>query len=119
MIAFEKLEAGLPPDYSRNIPKWKLADTNNLAAYRITCGNLLNSTDMVLSSKDTIDMFLIHLTASLLSSADEHIPYGKFNSHIKPYWKNQSYTTPIMKCGVLEEYGNQKVRLETNKMNHM
>lgn len=42
---------------------------------------------MILSSKDNIDMFLIHLTASFLSSANEHIPYGKFNSHIKPYWK--------------------------------
>lgn len=49
-IDVQNIFTHLPPDYSRNIPKWKLADTNNLAAYRITCGNLLNSTDMVLSS---------------------------------------------------------------------
>lgn len=88
-IDIQNIFTHLPPDYSINIPKLKLADTNSLAAYGITYDNLSNSIDMILSSKDHIDMFLIHQTVSLPSSADEyiHVRYGNFNAHIKPYWK--------------------------------
>lgn len=37
--------------------------------------------------KNNIDMFLVHITATVLP-ADQHILQGIFNPHIKPYWKN-------------------------------
>lgn len=34
---------------------------------------------------DDIDDFFVHITASLLSAPDIHVPCGKFNPKLKPY----------------------------------
>jgi exonuclease III len=78
----------LPPDMSRNIPKWSSADSKKpYKDFTETSQHLLDKTSVTISSTDDIDQYLVHITASLLSAADQHIPYGKFRPHLKPYWK--------------------------------
>ncbi|XP_062588336.1 uncharacterized protein LOC134250013 [Saccostrea cucullata] len=79
--------AQLPPDYSRIVPKWKFADTTKLEAFKNSFSNLFNPVNTSSLHKDNIDTFLVHITASLLASSDQHIPHGNFNPHLKPYWK--------------------------------
>lgn len=80
----------LPPDMSRNIPKWSSADPKNLKNFTETTQHLLNKSNVTNLSTDDIDQHLVHITASLLSAADQHIPYGRFRPHLKPYWKRSN-----------------------------
>ncbi|XP_048744007.2 uncharacterized protein LOC125657478 [Ostrea edulis] len=80
----------LPPDLSRNIPKWSIADSNNLQAYKNTCDHLLSTFQADGEPDYDIDQHLINITATLLFASDFHIPYGKVRPFLKPYWKSNN-----------------------------
>lgn len=80
----------LPPDCSRSITKWKLADITKLTEFKSTSNEFLNAYETDLAFTDDIDGFLVHINASLLSASDINVPCRKFNPKQKLYWKSSN-----------------------------
>lgn len=55
----------LPPDCSRSITKWKLADITKLTEFKSTSNEFLNAYETDLAFTDDIDGLLVHINALL------------------------------------------------------
>jgi hypothetical protein len=112
----------LPPDMSRNIPKWSSADSKNLKDFTETTQHLLDKSSVSISSTDDIDQHLVHITASLVSAADQHIPYGKVRPYLKPYWKKSNLQTVHyeMRCArrIWKSEGSPRNKDSTSYVNY-